>query len=127
MWFLFQGCLIPLLSLFSDPNHKDAAKWQKDVETSLSLLRDMSSWSLVVKRSWEVISTIYEASRNSSHPQSVIPMDLGQDFSWESWNMDPLWDDTDWGSIPGINGFNFDAFGFSAVDSQETRSLDEAR
>lgn len=118
---------MPLLSLFSDPNHKDAEKWQKDVEASLSLLHDMSSWSLVVKRSWEVIFTIYEASKHSTPPQSVIPMDLGQDFPWESWNMDSWWDDTESGSIPGINGFNFDTPGFSAADSQETRSLDEAR
>jgi hypothetical protein len=109
VWFLFQGCLIPLLSLFSDPSHKDAEFWHKDVETSLSLLKEMSNWSLVVERTWEVVSTIYEATKHPTPPQSVIPMDLGPDFSWDWWSEDPFWDETEWASIPGFNGFNYDA------------------
>jgi hypothetical protein len=126
VWFLFQGCLVPLLSLFSEPDNKDAKKWKKDVETSLDLLNEMSSWSLVVKRSWEVVSTIYEATKHPTPPQSVMPMDLGQDFSWESWNMDPLWDDTEWASIPGFNGFNFDGTELSVSDLQGLGGMDEA-
>jgi hypothetical protein len=120
VWFLFQGCLIPLLSLFSDPNHKDAEKWHKDVETSLALLKEMSSWSLVVERTREVVSTIYEAAQHSTPPQFVMPMDLGPEFSWDSWYTDPFWGETEWASIPGFNDFNFDATEFGTIYSHET-------
>ncbi|KAG0647748.1 Lactose regulatory LAC9 [Hyphodiscus hymeniophilus] len=120
VWFLFQGCLIPLLSLFSEPNHKDAEKWHNDVETSLSLLKEMSSWSLVVERTREVVSTIYEATKRPISPQDVMPMELGPDFSWDTWYTDPFWDVTEWASLPGFNGFNYDATEFNAVGFQGT-------
>lgn len=116
VWFLFQGCLVSLLGLFSDPNHKLKEKWTKDVETSLSLLDEMSSWSLVVQRTREVVATIYEAcKKNSESPQSVTPMEMPIDFDWDAWNNDLLLNDTEWGSIPGFNWPIFEP-DFSDVD-----------
>ena len=123
VWFLFQGCLIPLLSLFSDPNHKDAGQWHRDVETSLALLKQMSSWSLVVGRSWEVVSAIYKATTRSTPPQSIIPMELGPEFSWDAWFTDSFWNETEWASLPGFNEFNefnYDATELSAIDPHQT-------
>jgi hypothetical protein len=128
VWFLFQGCLISLLSLFSDPNHKFKEIWTKDVETSLSLLDEMSSWSLVVQRTREVTSTIYEAcKKHSESPQSVTPMEIPIEFSWDASNMDSFWNDTEWGSISGFNGLSSDATDFSAFGDQPPAGFEEAR
>ena len=124
VWFLFQGCLVSLLGLFSDPNHRLKEIWTKDVETSLSLLDEMSSWSLVVQRTREVVSMIYEACKmNSESPQSITPMEVPLDFSWDAWNTDPFWNDTDWGSIPWLN---FEATDSSTIDDQLTGGFNEA-
>ena len=62
---------------------------------------------------------IYEASKkNCESPQSVTPMEVPLDFSWDAWNTDLLWNDTEWGSIPGFNEFNFEATDFSTIDDQ---------
>jgi hypothetical protein len=32
IWFMFNACMVPLLSLLSDPSHEDAELWRMDVE-----------------------------------------------------------------------------------------------
>jgi hypothetical protein len=112
-WFLFQACMVPLLSKFSEPGHEDFLKWKADIETSIGLFKDMSSWSLTVRRTREVVQTIYEASQDQE--SAFSGMDTGQDFTWDPLGMDAFWNDADWASIPGMNDLLFDATDFGAM------------
>jgi len=117
VWFLFQASMVPLLSLFSDPHHHDNSNWKKDIETSLELLTNMSSWSLTVRRTREVVQTIYEASKDVDNP--TFGADSGQDFAWDTLGMDTFWSDADWASVPGMNDFTFDATDFGTMTFPE--------
>jgi hypothetical protein len=77
---MFNACMVPLLSLLSDPSHEDAELWRMDVETSLSLCDKMSNWSPVIERTREVINVIYELSNNSKVMEP--PSGLESEFSF---------------------------------------------
>jgi hypothetical protein len=65
VWLLFQATMVPLLGLFSDPDHEEVPKWKQSIETSLSLFYEMRDFSLTADRSHEVVAKIYEASKKS--------------------------------------------------------------
>ncbi|SPO03189.1 related to lactose regulatory protein [Cephalotrichum gorgonifer] len=66
VWFLYQAAMIPLVSIFWQWNSPNAHEWQKQIETILELLDVMEDWSLAARRSREVVSRMYEASRQPS-------------------------------------------------------------
>ncbi|KAE9369807.1 hypothetical protein N431DRAFT_560544 [Stipitochalara longipes BDJ] len=112
VWFLFNACMVPLLSLFSDPNHEDVKIWRRDVENSLSFCDEMSSWSLVIRRTREAIFAIYEASDRVE--STALPSDwaYGSDFAWDSWDATSFWDDEGLQSLPDFNPFEFTGMEF---------------
>jgi hypothetical protein len=112
--------MVPLLSMFSEPGHEDFPKWKAGIETSIGLFKDMSSWSLTVRRTREVVQTIYEASLDQENASSGA--DTGQDFTWDPLAMEAFWNDADWASIPGMNDFTFDATDFGVMDFPELGS-----
>jgi hypothetical protein len=66
-WLLYQAVMVPLLSLFSDPNEPSVVeKSRHQVEMTLVALSDLRSWSQTAKRSFEVVGRIYEASKRLS-------------------------------------------------------------
>lgn len=116
-WFLFNACMVPLLSLFSHPNHEDVIKWQHDIEVSLGLFEKFSDWSLTERRTRDVVSTIYAVSKNSMMSQGRGEIQVAEEFSWDPSNMDNFfWDDMDWSSIPGFSEFNFDATDYGTIN-----------
>ena len=66
VWFLYQAAMIPLVSIFWQWNNERAHEWRKQIETILELLDIMEDWSLAAKRSREVVSRMYGASRQPS-------------------------------------------------------------
>lgn len=66
VWFLYQAAMIPLVSIFWQWNSESVHDWQKQIETILELLDIMEDWSLAARRSREVVSRMYEASRQPS-------------------------------------------------------------
>lgn len=42
---LFQATMVPLLGLFSDPDHEEVPKWRQSIEKSLSLFYEMRDFS----------------------------------------------------------------------------------
>ncbi|ETN46206.1 uncharacterized protein HMPREF1541_00390 [Cyphellophora europaea CBS 101466] len=78
---LYQAVMVPLLSLFSDVG--DAAVLQESqslVESSVAALREMSVWCRTAKRSLEVVSRLYEASRRHSPAQALSSHDERQEL-----------------------------------------------
>ncbi|PQE10644.1 fungal specific transcription factor domain-containing protein [Rutstroemia sp. NJR-2017a WRK4] len=70
--FMFNACMVPLLSLLSDPSHDEAEK--------------MCSWSPVVERTREVVAAIYEITNGSTVLDSSIGLEAELDFCWDTWN-----------------------------------------
>ncbi|KAF2466365.1 uncharacterized protein BDR25DRAFT_77772 [Lindgomyces ingoldianus] len=62
VWFTFQACMVPLVSLFSDTSMPDEAeKWRASIETALSFFERSKPWSIAAKRSMDAVSRLYEA------------------------------------------------------------------
>ena len=67
---LYQAVMVPLLSLFSDPQDSAVVEnSRRQVELTLSTLNDLQGWSATARRSSEVVSRIYEASKRLSNNQ----------------------------------------------------------
>lgn len=66
-WFLYQAAMVPLVSLFWQWDSPRVPDWHKQIETIVELLEAMEDWSLAARRSREVISRMYEASRTIAH------------------------------------------------------------
>ena len=60
--YLFQACTIPLLSLYTfreDSLHTE--DWNQQVRKAMELLKEMEPWSIAAKRTYELISHLYDA------------------------------------------------------------------
>lgn len=64
VWLLYQASMIPLVSIFWENwNTTQVREWQSQVELVLDGLGAMADWSLSARRSREVVSKMYEASK----------------------------------------------------------------
>lgn len=62
VWFTFQACMVPLVSLFSDTSMpEEAEKWRASVEIALAFFERSKPWSIAAKRSMDAISKLYQA------------------------------------------------------------------
>lgn len=75
-WFLYQAAMVPLVSVFWQWNSPRVPDWYKQIESIVELLEAMEDWSLAARRSREVISRMYEASRtiSSTRGRSEAPI-----------------------------------------------------
>ena len=63
-WQLYQASMVPLLSLFSDYNDPEiVGSASRQIESAMNTFARMESWSQTAKRSLEVVSRIFEASK----------------------------------------------------------------
>lgn len=69
VWFCFQACMIPLISLFADISNPDeVAKWRSQIEMALAFFDRMERYSVAAKKSREAIARLAEASKvNQEH------------------------------------------------------------
>lgn len=64
VWFCFQACMVPLISLFSDISNPDEiAKWRAQIQMALAFFDRMERYSVAAKKSREAIARLCEASR----------------------------------------------------------------
>lgn len=113
IWFMFNACMVPMLSLLSDPSHIDAEIWRMDVETSLSLCDEMSSWSPVIERTREVIHAIYTISNKSKATEPLSGLESDCSSTWRPWNEDIFWNDVGLELLLGPSNLEFDPSSFS--------------
>lgn len=74
-WLLYQATMVPLLSLFSDPHDPMiVSKSRAQIEVAMSTLTELQGWSTTSRRSLEVVSKIYEASKRHS-PEPYEPQE----------------------------------------------------
>lgn len=68
-WLLYQAVMVPLLSLYSDPQDRSVVERSRNqIEVAMITLADTKGWSPTATRSLEVVSRIYEASKRLSSP-----------------------------------------------------------
>jgi hypothetical protein len=64
VWFMYQASMIPLVSMFWESGNTSMVReWQRQIEIVLECFADMADWSLSARRSREVVSRMYEASK----------------------------------------------------------------
>jgi hypothetical protein len=81
VWFCFQACMVPLVSLFSDASMpEEVHKWQASVETALHFFEAARDYSIAAKRSADAVSKLYQAYKAYAVPaaQTPIPMAIAQ-------------------------------------------------
>ncbi|KAL5115716.1 hypothetical protein ACEQ8H_006428 [Pleosporales sp. CAS-2024a] len=81
VWFCFQACMVPLVSLFSDGSiPEDVHKWQTAIETALQFFESARDYSIAAKRSGDAVSRLYQAYKASavSAPQTPIAGAMAQ-------------------------------------------------
>jgi hypothetical protein len=114
VWYLFQACTIPLLSLFSFNNDlQQTEDWRQQVQKSIQLFKAMEQWSLVARQTHELISLLYEAFCKSliSNPNTQEDTPVG--FSDGSQSIMPSTQThgiVQWSMWEGL--FNFPDLGF---------------
>ncbi|EDN92543.1 hypothetical protein SS1G_08406 [Sclerotinia sclerotiorum 1980 UF-70] len=71
VWFMYQASMIPLVSIFWESWNTNLVRdWQSQIEVVLEAFDGMADWSLAARRSREVVSKMYEASKRplTRHP-----------------------------------------------------------
>jgi hypothetical protein len=83
VWFTFQACMVPLVSLFSDASvPEETQRWCASIETALAFFARSKPWSIAAKRSLDAVARLYNAYRMQyatqpaplgPHPQHGVP------------------------------------------------------
>lgn len=64
VWFMYQASMIPLVSMFWESwNTQLVRECQQQIEIVIKVMDGLSDWSLAARRSREVVSKMYEASK----------------------------------------------------------------
>jgi hypothetical protein len=70
VWFMYQASMIPLVSMFWESwNTELVRECQRQIEVVIEALDGLSDWSLAARRSREVVSKMYEASKRPATRQ----------------------------------------------------------
>lgn len=83
VWFCFQACMVPLVSLFSDASMpEETEKWKSSIETALAFFEQVKDWSIAAKRSGDVVTRLYAAYKThastASHQAQAQPQPQAQ-------------------------------------------------
>ncbi|RMZ70845.1 fungal specific transcription factor domain-containing [Pyrenophora seminiperda CCB06] len=67
VWFCFQACMVPLVSLFSDSSiPKEVEKWKASIETALNFFEAVKDWSIAAKKSKDAVTRLYAAYKTQA-------------------------------------------------------------
>jgi hypothetical protein len=79
VWFAFQACMVPLVSLFSDTSMpEEIEKWKASIETALVFFERSKPWSIAAKRSLDAVSRLYQAYKVQASVVQTQPEQLHQ-------------------------------------------------
>ncbi|PVH99677.1 hypothetical protein DM02DRAFT_656153 [Periconia macrospinosa] len=101
VWFVFQACMVPLVSLFSDASMPDEAqKWMASIEMAIAFFERSKPWSIAAKRSMDAISKLYQAYKIQAATQSQLEQPLSAIPARQT----PQFVN----NVQGLGGFDFD-------------------
>ncbi|KAH8602067.1 fungal-specific transcription factor-like protein [Bisporella sp. PMI_857] len=87
VWYMYQASMIPLVSMFWESwNTQLVRECQGQLEIVIDALEDMADWSLAARRSKEVVSKMYEASKRPLTCQSSPALGpfMGNNMKYEN-------------------------------------------
>jgi hypothetical protein len=79
VWFCFQACMVPLVSLFSDASMpEEVRKWKAAIDTALQFFESAQDYSIAAKRSSDAVIKIYQAYKTYGPPaaQTATPVPM---------------------------------------------------
>ncbi|KAL7623755.1 hypothetical protein AAE478_005308 [Parahypoxylon ruwenzoriense] len=104
-WYLFQACMVPLLSIViegsrSDPNIESLALARASLIKALETCSEMKPWMRASDRGPDIVAAIYEATMSEAEGAGRTPSQDG-DSNFFGWCDDQLTFGTelDWGSF----------------------------
>ncbi|KAL3427327.1 fungal specific transcription factor domain-containing protein [Phlyctema vagabunda] len=102
VWFMYQASMIPLVSVFWESwNPSQVRECQAQIEVVLDALENMSDWSLAARRSREVVSKMYDASKQQGlNQEEMIQVEMEE-------GMVLLDHQNVWGDLDGMPWGNF--------------------
>lgn len=87
VWFMYQASMIPLVSMFWESwNTQLVRECQNQLEIVVDALEGMADWSLAARRSREVVSRMYEASKRplTCQPSPGLGPFMGNGIKYEN-------------------------------------------
>jgi hypothetical protein len=76
-WLLYQAVMVPLLSLHSDPRDRNIVQQsRRQVQMAMNVMRELQPWSTTVRRSLEVVISLYESSKRHAPDPHQQQQDL---------------------------------------------------
>lgn len=99
VWFTFQACMVPLVSLFSDTSMpEETEKWCTSIEIALAFLARSKPWSIAAKRSLDAVSRLYQAHKMqfAAQPGSLGAQSMNDVSQYAS-------------NMQGLGGFGYNA------------------
>ncbi|KAK8190353.1 fungal-specific transcription factor domain-containing protein [Phyllosticta capitalensis] len=85
VWFCFQACMVPLVSLCSDlSNMEEVEKWQGQIEMALEFFERMKDYSVAASESKSEVARWYQASR--LHLEEVTRGARSRTEAQEAWH-----------------------------------------
>ncbi|KAF1995736.1 hypothetical protein P154DRAFT_335463 [Amniculicola lignicola CBS 123094] len=109
VWFVFQACMIPLVSLFSDQSMpEEAERWRTSLEVALTFFERSKPWSISAKRSLEAVTKLYAAYK-VQFPQQNRPEHQQQHHHHHyqnNHNMPTMEGGFDYNSVPDVGALS---------------------
>ncbi|KAI0130930.1 fungal-specific transcription factor domain-containing protein [Daldinia grandis] len=102
-WYLFQACMIPLLSIVieqshPDPNAESLASGRASLVKALETFSEMKPWMRASDRGPDIVAAIYEAITGEAEVAGRTPSQDG-DSNFFGWYDEQLTAELDWGSF----------------------------
>lgn len=102
-WYLFQACMIPLLSIVieqsrPDPNAGSLASARASLVKALETFSEMKPWMRASDRGPDIVAAIYEAITGEAEVAGRTPSQDG-DSNFFGWYDEQLTAELDWGSF----------------------------
>lgn len=115
--------MIPLVSIFMEGANPEAEQWRRQVEMALELFEKMTDWSLVARRTRDVVLRVNQASKvpiaveTQQGSSTGMEMGEGNGVFWDEGIGGTFWDDMMWETFPDsldleLSGLvDFEAYG----------------
>lgn len=106
VWFTFQACMVPLVSLFSDTSMPEEAEhWRASIETALAFFERSKPWSIAAKRSMDAVSKLYQAYR-AQFAEQAQPDHQQQPHPPQFNNIAGMEGTFDYNAVPDVGGLS---------------------
>ena len=110
VWYLYQACLVLLLSLLTDKDSEDSTRWKTALESALVFFEVIDPWSTAAGRTIQVVRGLLTAITSTPVPPPIRPVVPDESFLDPNNPADTTAAARDsWDALWGELGFEFSA------------------